>query len=91
MPLMCCALFLVQWCIFMLDYVRSVTHAVKFDPWDCAVAQGRQVDAARSLAYLLNANLTLSGGCPNPPLTEYFTDQVCLLRPCSFATSGYWK
>lgn len=43
-----------------------------------ADAQGNQVDAARSLAYLLNANLTLSGGCPNPPLTEYFTDQVCL-------------
>ncbi|CAL8463787.1 g3321 [Coccomyxa elongata] len=40
------------------------------------VALGNQVDAARSLAYLLNANLTLSGGCPNPPLTEYFTDQL---------------
>lgn len=43
--------------------------------------QGYQVDAARSLAYLLNANFTLSGGCPNPPPTAFFTDQV-RLNPC---------
>ena len=82
----------MRWCIVVFDgfirghCLRSVTRAEQSDPWDCAVAQGRQVDAARSLAYLLNANLTLSGGCPNPPLTEYFTDQVCLFRPCSFVT-----
>ncbi|KAK9918821.1 hypothetical protein WJX75_007234 [Coccomyxa subellipsoidea] len=40
------------------------------------VALGYQVDAARSLAYLLNANFTLSGGCPNPPPTAFFTDQL---------------
>ena len=32
----------------------------------CLLLQGGNVDAARGLAYLLNANLTLSGGCPKP-------------------------
>ena len=41
--------------------------------------QGKKVDAARGLAYLLNANLTLSGGCPNPPLDPSFAQQVWLV------------
>ena len=38
--------------------------------------QGEEVDAARGLAYLLNANLTLSGGCPNPPMSARLAQQV---------------
>ena len=42
------------------------------------VLQGGNVDAARGLAYLLNANLTLSGGCPYPPLSAHLAQEVHL-------------
>ena len=42
--------------------------------------QSKKIDAARGLAYLLNANLTLSGGCPNPPLDPSFARQVCTVQ-----------
>ena len=38
--------------------------------------QGQKVDAARALAFLINSNLTLSGGCPNPPLDAGYAQQV---------------
>lgn len=50
------------------------------------VALGYQVDAVRSLAYLINANFTLSGGCPNPPPTAFFTDNLgdAIVRAVAF-------
>ena len=42
----------------------------------CLLLQGSNVDAARGLAYLLNANLTISGGCPYPPLSARLAQEV---------------
>ena len=43
--------------------------------------QGKNVDAARGLAFLINGNITVSGGCPNPALDAETATQVsCALR-----------
>lgn len=44
----------------------------------CLMLQGSNVEAARGLAYLLNANLTISGGCPYPPLSARLSQEVHL-------------
>ena len=41
---------------------------------DCL--QGKNVDAARGLAFLINGNITVSGGCPNPALDAETATQV---------------
>ena len=38
--------------------------------------QGKNVDAARGLAFLINGNITISGGCPNPALDAETATQV---------------
>jgi hypothetical protein len=49
--------------------------------------QGGKADAARALAYIVNANMTLSGGCPSPPEGTYFYNSVraCMPPPQAFA------
>jgi hypothetical protein len=63
-----------------LDHLHHIVLLVKDSHRMCGMLlQGKKVDAARGLAYLLNANLTLSGGCPNPPLDPSFAQQVWLV------------
>lgn len=43
----------------------------------CGYVQGNNAEAARALAYLVNGNMTLSGGCPIPPPSgTLFAQQV---------------
>ena len=60
------------------DAKRCTAEECTRDNRDVVLLQGANVDAARGLAYLLNANLTISGGCPYPPLSARLAQEVYL-------------